>query len=129
MFTRHGGIPLLILLGAVALLVPAGPASAAPAFPVTVHAANGSVRITARPTAIVSLSPTATENAYAIGAGSQVKAVDLNSDYPRPWARTQLDGNNPNVEAIAAYKPDLVVASDEATNVDRQAAARCASRS
>ena len=120
MFTRHGGIPLLILLGAVALLVPAGPASAAPAFPVTVHAANGSVRITARPTAIVSLSPTATEMLYAIGAGSQVKAVDLNSDYPPGVARTQLDGNNPNVEAIAAYKPDLVVASDEATNVDRQ---------
>jgi iron complex transport system substrate-binding protein len=120
MFTRPGGIPLLILLGAVALLVPAGPASAAPAFPVTVHAANGSVRITARPTAIVSLSPTATEMLYAIGAGSQVKAVDLNSDYPPGVARTQLDGNNPNVEAIAAYKPDLVVASDEATNVDRQ---------
>ena len=78
------------------------------------------MRITARPTAIVSLSPTATEMLYAIGAGSQVKAVDLNSDYPPGVPRTQLDGNNPNVEAIAAYKPDLVVASDEATNVDRQ---------
>jgi len=112
--------PLLTLLGAVALLVPAGPASAAPAFPVTVHAADGTVRITSRPTAIVSLSPTATEMLYAIGAGSQVKAVDLDSDYPPGVPRTQLDGNNPNVEAIAAYKPDLVVASDEATNVDRQ---------
>ena len=84
------------------------PASAARAFPVTVHAANGTVKITARPTAIVSLSPTATEMLYAIGAGSQVKAVDLNSDYPPGVPRTQLDGNNPNVEAIAAYKPDLV---------------------
>ena len=124
MFTRHGGIPLLLstltLFGAVALLVPAAPASAAPGFPVTVHAANGSVRIAARPTAIVSLSPTATEMLYAIGAGGQVKAVDLNSDYPPGVPRTQLDGNNPNVEAIAAVKPDLVVASDEATNVDRQ---------
>jgi cobalamin transport system substrate-binding protein len=123
MFRRHGGILLLILLGAIALLVPAEPAPAAPAapaFPVTVHAANGSVRITARPTAIVSLSPTATEMLYAIGAGRQVKAVDLNSDYPPGVPRTQLDGNDPNVEAIAAYKPDLVVASDEATNVDRQ---------
>jgi len=112
--------PLLTLLGAVALLVPAAPASAARAFPVTVHAADGTVRITARPTAIVSLSPTATEMLYAIGAGSQVKAVDLDSDYPPGVPRTQLDGNNPNVEAIAAYKPDLVVASDEAANVDRQ---------
>jgi len=117
MLTRF---PPSVLLGAVALLVPAAPASAARAFPVTVHAADGTVRITARPTAIVSLSPTATEMLYAIGAGSQVKAVDLNSDYPPGVPRTQLDGNNPNVEAIAAYKPDLVVASDEAANVDRQ---------
>jgi len=117
MLTRF---PPLVLLGAVALLVPAAPASAARGFPVTVHAADGTVRIMARPTAIVSLSPTATEMLYAIGAGSQVKAVDLDSDYPPGVPRTQLDGNNPNVEAIAAYKPDLVVASDEAANVDRQ---------
>ena len=89
-------------------------------FPVSVHAANGTVRVTSRPTAIVSLSPTATEMLYAIGAGSQVKAVDLNSDYPPGVPRTQLDGNNPNVEAIANYKPDLVVASDEPTSVDSQ---------
>ncbi len=120
MFMRHRGKPLLILLGAVALLAPAAPASAAPAFPVTVHATDGTVRISARPTAIVSLSPSATEMLYAIGAGSQVKAVDLNSDYPPGVPRTQLDGNDPNVEAIAAYRPDLVVASNEATNVDRQ---------
>jgi iron complex transport system substrate-binding protein len=108
------------VLSAVAVLVPAGPASAAPAFPVTVHAANGTVKVTARPTAIVSLSPTATEMLYAIGAGSQVKAVDLNSDYPKGAPRTQLDGNNPNVEAIASFHPDLVVASDEAKSVDGQ---------
>ncbi len=120
MFMGHRGKPLLILLGAVALLAPAAPASASPAFPVTVHAADGTVRISARPTAIVSLSPSATEMLYAIGAGSQVKAVDLNSDYPPGVPRTQLDGNDPNVEAIAAYRPDLVVASNEATNVDRQ---------
>ena len=86
----------------------------------TVHAANGTVRVASRPTAIVSLSPTATEMLYAIGAGSQVKAVDLNSDYPPGAPHTQLDGNNPNVEAIATYKPDLVVASDEPTSVDTQ---------
>jgi len=125
MFTRPRGIPFLsattvALLSATAALVPAAPASAARAFPVTVHAANGAVKITARPAAIVSLSPTATEMLYAIGAGGQVKAVDLNSDYPPGVPRTQLDGNNPNVEAIAAYKPDLVLASNEATSVDTQ---------
>ena len=106
------------LLGVAAALALAGTASAS--FPVTVHAANGTVRVASRPTAIVSLSPTATEMLYAIGAGSQVKAVDLNSDYPPDAPHTQLDGNNPNVEAIATYKPDLVVASDEPTSVDTQ---------
>ncbi|MGA2522492.1 MAG: ABC transporter substrate-binding protein, partial [Acidimicrobiales bacterium] len=78
-------------------------------FPVTIAASNGTVHIAARPHAIVSLSPTATEMLYAIGAGSQVKAVDKDSDYPKGVPRTNLDGFQPNVEAIAAYKPDLVV--------------------
>src|SRR5689334_9523403 len=58
-------------------------ATRAAPFPVTVHAANGSVTIASRPTSIVSLSPTATEMLYAIGAGAQVRAVDKDSDYPR----------------------------------------------
>jgi len=125
MFTRPRRLPLLpalagTLVCALAGLPPVGPASAARAFPVTIHAADGAVTVTTRPTAIVSLSPTATEMLYAIGAGSQVKAVDLNSDYPSSAPHTQLDGNDPNAEAIAAYKPDLVVASNEPTSVDSQ---------
>lgn len=111
-------------LSAILALIAMGGADTATAatatFPVTVHAANGNVKITSRPTAIVSLSPTATEMLYAIGAGSQVKAVDEYSDYPPGTPRTQLDGNNPNVEAIVQYKPDLVVMSDEAPSVDKQ---------
>jgi iron complex transport system substrate-binding protein len=63
----------------------------------------------AAPKRIVSLSPTATESLFAIGAGSQVVAVDDQSDYPKRAPRTKLSGFTPNVEAIAAYKPDLVV--------------------
>jgi iron complex transport system substrate-binding protein len=63
------------------------------------------------PTRIVSLSPTATESLFAIGAGKQVVAVDNQSDYPKSAPRTQLSGFTPNVEAIANYKPDLVVVS------------------
>ena len=74
-----------------------------------VSAANGAVHIGSRPTAIISLSPTSTEMLYAIGAGSQVKAVDNDSDYPPQAPKTKLSGSQPNVEAIAAYKPDLVV--------------------
>jgi iron complex transport system substrate-binding protein len=82
-------------------------------FPVSVTAANGTVRVPARPGAIVSLSPTATEMLYAIGAGSQVKAVDSDSNYPPQAPRTKLSYFNPNVEAIAAERPDLVVVSND----------------
>ncbi len=81
------------------------------AFPVTIVTAAGKVTIQRRPARIVSLSPTATESLFAIGAGPQVVAVDDQSDYPKAAPRTALSGFTPNVEAIAAYRPDLVVAS------------------
>ncbi len=80
-------------------------------FPVTVTAANGEVTVPARPTAVVSLSPTATEMLFAIGAGDQVVAVDDQSNYPAEAPTTDLSGFTPNVEAIAAFEPDLVVIS------------------
>jgi cobalamin transport system substrate-binding protein len=61
------------------------------------------------PRRIVSLSPTATETLFAVGAGKQVIAADSLSDYPRSAPKTQLSGLKPNIEAIAAYNPDLVV--------------------
>ncbi len=86
--------------------------STAAAYPVTVHAANGGVTLSRKPSAIVALSPTATEMLFAIGAGSQVKAVDKDSDYPAAAPKTGLDAYQLNVESVAAYRPDLVVASD-----------------
>ncbi len=86
--------------------------SAAAQFPVTVHAASGDVTLRRRPTAIVSLSPTATEDLFAIGAGSQVTAVDQDSDYPARAPHTKLDAYHLNPEAVAGYQPDLVVASN-----------------
>ena len=59
------------------------------------------------------LRPTATEMLFAIGAGSQVAAVDSNSNYPKEAPRTDLSAYQPNLEAIAGYKPDLVVYSDD----------------
>ena len=64
------------------------------------------------PSRIVSLSPTATEDLFAIGAGRQVIAVDSDSDYPKSAPHTSLSAYTPNVEAIAAYNPDLVVISN-----------------
>src|SRR3712207_6260803 len=80
-------------------------------FPVSIDAPNGTVEIAARPARIVSLSPTATEMLFAIGAGDQVVAVDDQSDYPPDVPTTDLSGFEPNVEAIATYEPDLVVSS------------------
>jgi iron complex transport system substrate-binding protein len=66
------------------------------------------------PKAIVSLSPSATEMLFAIGAADQVIAVDDQSNYPAAALQKKhdLSGFQPNVEAIAALKPDLVVLSD-----------------
>ena len=94
---------------AVSVAGATGGATATSAFPVTVVASNGKVTVSKRPARIVSLSPTATETLFAIGAGSQVVAVDDQSDYPRSAPQTSLSGFTPNVEAIAAYRPDLVV--------------------
>jgi iron complex transport system substrate-binding protein len=66
----------------------------------------------AAPQRIVSLSPTATEMLFAIGAGDQVVAVDDQSDFPAGVPTTDLSGYEPNLEAIIEYEPDLVVASD-----------------
>jgi iron complex transport system substrate-binding protein len=82
-------------------------------FPVTVTGTNGEVTIDARPERIVSLSPTATEDLFAIGAGDQVIAVDDQSNYPADAPTTDLSGFEPNVEAIAGYEPDLVVFATE----------------
>jgi iron complex transport system substrate-binding protein len=92
------------LLAALALVVvAAGPSNAD--TPTRVASAK-------HPTRIVSLSPTATEMLFAVGAGKQVVAVDDQSNYPAQAPRTKLSGYRPNVEAIAGYRPDLVVMAD-----------------
>jgi iron complex transport system substrate-binding protein len=75
-------------------------------------AAHQQARKTQRlPHRIISLSPTVTEDLFAIGAGKQVIAVDQDSNYPRRAPRTSLSGFTPNSEAIAKYHPDLVLIS------------------
>jgi iron complex transport system substrate-binding protein len=69
---------------------------------------------TSNPARIVSLSPTATEDLYAVGAGQQVVAVDETSDYPSGVPKTSLSGTDPNIEAIADYDPSLVITAENA---------------
>lgn len=64
------------------------------------------------PERIVSMSATATEMLFAIGAGDQVVAVDDQSSFPADAPISDLSAYEPNVEAISTYEPDLVVLSD-----------------
>jgi iron complex transport system substrate-binding protein len=68
------------------------------------------------PERIVSLSPSATEMLFAVGAGDQVVAVDSFSTYPAEAPVTDLSAYEPNLEAISTYEPDLVVV--DGTNPD-----------
>lgn len=94
------------------------PAASSPAasagFPVTVDTASGPGTIAAKPERIVSLSPSSTETLFAIGAGPQVVAADEHSTYPPEAPKTELSGFEPNVEAIIATKPDLLVVANDA---------------
>jgi iron complex transport system substrate-binding protein len=78
-------------------------------YPVTV----GDLTLEVQPVSIISLSPTATEMLYAIGAGSQVVAVDEYSNFPAEAVAlgTKLSGFEPNIEAISSFSPDLVIVS------------------
>jgi iron complex transport system substrate-binding protein len=108
-------IVLGFLAAACGSAAPAAPgtSSSGASFPVTIRATGGPVTIPAKPARIVSLSPTSTEILFAIGAGSQVIAVDDRSNFPAAAPKTALSGFEPNIEAVAAYRPDLVVFAED----------------
>lgn len=86
-------------------------------YPVTIEAVNGEVTLDRQPERIVSLSPSATEILFAIGAGDQVVAADEYSTYPPQAPTTDLSAYDPNVEAIAGYSPDLVVIANDTNGI------------
>jgi len=102
-------LALAVIAAAVFAGTAGAGATARSGFPVTLKAADGVVTIPNRPARIVSLSPAATQDLFADGAGKQVVAVDSYSTYPKGVPVTSLNGYSPNVEAIAKYRPDLVV--------------------
>jgi iron complex transport system substrate-binding protein len=82
----------------------------------------------AKPQCIVSLSPTATETLFSIGAGPQVQAVDVDSDFPKSGLPTKrINALNPSVESVLGIctstkahpstKPDLVIISYDANSI------------
>ena len=90
--------------------------------------ASGAGAMSAKPQCIVSLSPSATETLYAIGAGAQVQAVDKDANFPTSGLPAKrIDALNPSVEAVIGIcatssahpstKPDLVVISYDANSI------------
>jgi iron complex transport system substrate-binding protein len=121
--TLSAVLAMVTLLGACGNSTTAGSTSPATAAPPTSAAAAAPTTSTVPAVSrIVSLSPTATEMLFAIGAGGQVLAVDDQSNYP-PEALQKphdLSGYQPNVEAIAALKPDEVVIGDDSSGLSKQ---------
>lgn len=123
MFRRFAPLLAVLLVLTGCATRPSDTDSAAPpetgdTFPVTVSAPGApAVTLDRQPQRIVSLSPSATETLFALGAGPQVVAVDSASDYPGQAPKTQLSGLSPDPEAIAAYRPDLVVVYADTTGL------------
>jgi len=73
------------------------------------------ITLAAPPTRIVSLVPSVTETAFALGGDARLVGVSDFCDWP-PAARAKphVGGMiNPSLETIVALKPDLVVGTDE----------------
>jgi iron complex transport system substrate-binding protein len=82
------------------------------AFPVTIKdGLNNKVVITKKPERIISLMPSNTEIAFALGLGKEVVGVSDFDNYPvEATKKEKIGGQNFNVEKIIALKPDLVLA-------------------
>ncbi|MEN1967530.1 ABC transporter substrate-binding protein [Lentibacillus sp. N15] len=81
-------------------------------FPVTVTDGNGdNVTIEEEPERIVSVIPSDTEIAYALGLGDQIVGVSDHDDYPKEAAeKEKVGGMELNVEKILSLDPQLVLA-------------------
>jgi iron complex transport system substrate-binding protein len=122
-----GAILTAAVLAACGSSSPASRSASTTAGAGTAHRAAATTRLSAdgvplprHATRVVSLSEAATEDLFAAGAGDQVVAADEYSVYPASAPRTKLNPFSPNVEAIAKYRPDLVVISQDVGHIETQ---------
>lgn len=104
--------PLSFAIGLILL----GGAAQATHYPLTLTDDTGyALRLTREPQRIVSMMPSHTETLAAIGAGNKLVGIDTYSNYP-PALVDKLpkvgSGYKPNIEAIVALKPDLVLVDE-----------------
>ena len=78
-------------------------------------------RLAAPPQRIVSMLPSLTETAWVLGIGSRLVGVDRYSNWPADIAGLpHLGGlDDAQIEAIAALKPDLILASTSSRAMER----------
>ncbi len=102
--------------------------AAAPALAdVAVNDESGrTVRLTQPARRIVSLSPHITENLFAIGAGNRVVGTVEFSNYPEEAKKIRQIGGYEKIdlEAVAALRPDLVVAWESGNSASHVAKLR-----
>jgi iron complex transport system substrate-binding protein len=117
-----GAIAAVAIAGAMALALtgcggktataPLQTTKAVAGFPVTItDDASRTVTIDAEPKRIVSLAPANTEIVYSLGIFDRMVGVTTWDDYP-PQVKDVAkigDFTTPNLEAIAAAKPDLIL--------------------
>jgi len=103
-------ISAFALTSALALFASAS----ATTYPITLTDDLGrKVTLKAEPKRIISVLPSSSETLCAIGACSKLVGVDDYTDYPQQAAKLPKVGGlyNPNIEAMVALKPDLVLVS------------------
>jgi len=112
---RLRALPIAMVAIVFASVLASPAQAAATKYPITVKFGGYTTTIAKKPTKIISLSPSATEIFYAVGAGSQILAVDNLSNYPANAPVSEISAFEPSVEAILAKKPDLVLLSIDST--------------
>jgi iron complex transport system substrate-binding protein len=112
MFKARFQAPAIAMVAIVFASVLATPAHAATTkYPLTIKSGGFTTKIAKEPKRIISLSPSATEIFFSIGADKQVLLVDSLSNYPKRAPISDISAFEPNVEAIVGKKPDLVLLS------------------
>ncbi|MBI4527314.1 MAG: cobalamin-binding protein [Deltaproteobacteria bacterium] len=82
---------------------------------------SSAARSLAVPRRIVSLAPSVTETLFALGLGDRLVGVTAYCDYPPQAQKLPKIGDfvSPNIEAILAKKPDLVIGVAGATDLGK----------
>ncbi|GGB66588.1 iron complex transport system substrate-binding protein [Deinococcus soli (ex Cha et al. 2016)] len=107
-FPMKGILTLITLSGALS------GAAAATSYPLTITDDLGrKVTLKAEPKRIVSVLPSTSETVCALGLCDRLVGVDDYSDYPQQVTKLPKVGGlyNPNIEAMVALKPDVVLVS------------------